>query len=230
LDWIIHFLPLDKGFRVLDVAAGTGHLSRTIAPHVKEVIAMDITPAMLSYARQEITSRNLDNISLEEGSAENLPHEADCFDLVVSRLAIHHFQNPIVPLREMVRVCKPNHRIGIIDLLSPEEEEIATVYNNLERMRDPSHTIALSKKQIEAILAEVGIAIEKIETRDVEVDFQRWVQMTETKPQTVELLQEKLMNDIRDGSKTGMRPFMENGSLKFLHRWSVIIGTKILKT
>src|SRR5678815_5513574 len=70
LDWIVDFLPLNKEFRVLDVAAGTGHLSRAIAPHVREVVAIDITPEMLDYARQEITGRNLDNISVEEGNAE----------------------------------------------------------------------------------------------------------------------------------------------------------------
>jgi len=44
LSWIIDNLPLQKNYRVLDVATGTGHLSRSIAPYVKEVIAIDITP------------------------------------------------------------------------------------------------------------------------------------------------------------------------------------------
>ena len=79
---------------------------------------------------------------------------------------------------------------------------------------------------MEKILAEAGIDVEKVETRDVQVDFQRWVQMTETKPETVEILREELMRDIGGDSKTGMRPLIENGSLKFLQVWSVIIGTK----
>jgi SAM-dependent methyltransferase len=226
LGWIIDFLPLDKTFRALDVAAGTGHLSRAIAPHVREVVAIDITPKMLAYGREEMAREKLENIFLEEGSAEKLPHQTDCFDLIVSRLAIHHFETPILSLREMVRVCKPNHHIGIIDLLSPDDEQIAETYNDLERLRDPSHTVALSKTQMEKILAEAGIDVEKMETRDVQVDFQRWVQMTETKPETVEILQEELMRDIGGDSKTGMRPLIENGSLKFLQVWSVIIGTK----
>ena len=226
LNWIIDSLPLAKEFRVLDVAAGTGHLSHAMSFHVREVVAIDLTPQMLSYAREEITRRSLDNISLEEGSAEKLPHEADCFDLVVSRLAIHHFQGPIIPLREMVRVCKPNHKIGIIDLLSPDDEALAAIYNHLERLRDPSHTVALSKKQMEQILVTAGITVEKLEIRDVEVDFQRWVQMTETKLETVKVLKEELMKDIQDGSQTGMRPFLKNGDLKFLQVWSVVIGAK----
>jgi ubiquinone/menaquinone biosynthesis C-methylase UbiE len=227
LNWIVDALPLNKEFRVLDVAAGTGHLSRAIAPHVSEVIAIDITPEMLAYARQEITRKNLNNLSFDQGNAENLPYKANCFDLVVSRLAIHHFRKPMIQLGEMVRVCKPNHRIGIIDLLAPEDERIAETYNHLERLRDPSHTVAQSKKQMERLLADVGIEPEKIETRDVEVDFQRWVQLTGTKAETVEVLKAELMKDVNDGSRTGMRPFIESGSLKFLQVWSIIIGTNM---
>ena len=227
LDWIVDFLSLNKEFRVLDVAAGTGHLSRAIAPHVRQVAGIDITPEMLAHAREETAGRNLDNISFVEGSAEQLPYEAGCFDLVVSRLAIHHFENPMIQLREMVRVCKPNHIIGTIDLLAPEDERAAESYNDLERLRDPSHTVALSKTQLKKLLADAGIAVERIETTDVEVDFLKWVQMTGTKPGTVELLKEELMKDINGGSKTGMRPFLESGSLKFLQVWSIMIGRNI---
>jgi len=147
LNWIVDSLPLNKESRVLDVAAGTGHLSRAIAPHVSEVLAIDISPEMLAYARQEITGKNLNNLSFQEGNAEHLPYKANCFDLVVSRLAIHHFKEPLIQLREMVRACKPHHRIGIIDLLAHEDEGTAETYNKLERLRDPSHTVAQSKKK-----------------------------------------------------------------------------------
>ena len=112
LDWIVDSLPLEREFRVLDVAAGTGHLSRAIAPHVRDVIAVDITPEMLAQAHEETSRKKLNNIFFEEGNAARLPYEADRFDLVASRLAIHHFEKPIIQLREMARVCKPNHRIA----------------------------------------------------------------------------------------------------------------------
>jgi len=226
LAWSVDLLPLEKDLRVLDVAAGTGHLSRAIAPYVREVVALDITPKMLDYAREETARSNLANIFIEEGKAEVLPYKSDCFDLVVSRLAIHHFKKPIIQLREMVRVCKPAHRTGIIDLIAPENQRMAKTYNQLERLRDPSHIIALSEKQMTKILSDVGVEIEKFETRDVEVDFQRWVQMTGTKPETVEILKEGLMKDISGGSKTGMRPFQKSGDLKFLQVWAVVVGIK----
>lgn len=226
LEWIVSFLPLDQNLRVLDVAAGTGHLSRAIAPHVKEVIAIDLTPEMLEQARRETARKNLGNITIEEGNAEQLPYDDDRFDLVVSRLAIHHFEKPVIQLREMVRVCKPGHRIGIVDLLSPEDKKMSEIYNHLEKLRDPSHTVALSKTQMLAILNEVGIAVDKVDSRDVVVDFERWVQMTETVSETVETIREELIKDVGLGTKTGMRPFVENGDLKFLQMWAGFIGAK----
>ena len=227
LKWIVESLPLEKDFRVLDAAAGTGHLSLAIAPHVSEVVAIDITPAMLTVARAEAAAKNIDNIYIQEGDAEQLPYRADHFDFVVSRLSIHHFEQPRGPLREMVRVCKPNHRIAIIDLLAPADRKIAKTYNDLERLRDPSHSVAFSQKQMEKLLRAAGIHAEKIEIRDVKVDFQKWVAMTETEPVHVESLKARLLDDLRGGAQTGMRPFLADNELKFLQVWSIFIGTKI---
>lgn len=226
LDWIVENLPLQKNYRVLDVAAGTGHLSRAIAPNVKEVIAIDITPEMIEQARIETERMKLENIFIEAGNAENLPYDDGLFDMVVSRLAIHHFANPSIQLREMVRVCKPSQIVGIIDLLSPEDERVAETYNHLERLRDPSHTIALSKTKMERVLKDSGLAVKNITTRNVEVDFKRWVQMTGADPETIEYIRNKLLEDIQNGTETGMRPFMKDGTLKFLQIWSVVLGIK----
>jgi hypothetical protein len=129
----------------------------------------------------------------------------------------------------MLRVCKPDHRLGVIDLLAPEDKRTAKTYNDLERWRDPSHTLALSEKQMVKKLLDAGVAVERIVVRDIEVDFQRWVGLTGTKGETVETLKEVLMKDIDNGSKTGMRPFIRNDQLKFLQVWAVVYGTKISK-
>jgi ubiquinone/menaquinone biosynthesis C-methylase UbiE len=227
LSWIVANLPLQHNYLVLDVAAGTGHLSRAIAPHVKKVVAIDITPEMLEQARNESERMGIDNMLLERGDAQQLPYKEYAFDMVVSRLAIHHFENPSIQLREMVRVCKPHQIVGVIDLLSPEDGDIAETYNHLERLRDPSHTTALSKTEMGKLLSDTGIAVKTFVTQDVKVDFERWAQMTATDHKTKKHLRGKLLQELGDGSKTGMRPFMENGALKFLQVWSIVIGMKM---
>ena len=226
LEWMVSILPLQTAFRVLDVAAGTAHLSRAIAPHVREVVAIDMTPEMLEEARKEIAKSGLHNVWLEEGDAQNLPYQDNSFDMVVSRLALHHFEEPEVQLGEMVRVCKPDHMVGIIDLVSPDDEALIECYNHLERLRDPSHTTALTRAQLINIMEGAGLSINQIDMRDITVDFQRWVEMTGTDKQTDATIRRELEQEIEGGKKTGMRPYREDGLLKFLQVWSVIIGMK----
>lgn len=47
LAWMVDALDLDPHDAVLDVAAGTGHLGRAIAPRVRRVVCLDLTPDML---------------------------------------------------------------------------------------------------------------------------------------------------------------------------------------
>ena len=227
LEWIVSGLPLQKDFRVLDVAAGTGHLTRAIAPHVQEVVSIDITPEMLEIARRETAQSNLNNITIDEGNAADLPYEDASFDMVVSRLALHHFEQPIIQLQEMVRVCKPYHKIGIIDLLSPEDEATAVTYNRLERLRDPSHTTALSKSQLLSMIAEVGLTLDMVDARDIMVDFQRWVQMTGVAAGTVDSIKQELRKEIDGKTITGMRPYIEKNALKFQQVWAIALAAKL---
>ena len=129
----------------------------------------------------------------------------------------------------MVRVCKPNHKVGIIDLLSPEGDAISKTYNHLEKLRDPSHTFALSKSQMLTMMAEVGLTIDSINARDIKVDFQKWVQMTGVNSETIEQIRGELLGEINGKTITGTRPFDEQDSLKFLQVWAIVIGEKTIR-
>ncbi len=226
LDWIVAGLPLDKDAKVLDVAAGTGHLSRTMALHVREVVAIDITPEMLDVARAETAKAGLTNITIEEGDAAQLPYADNEFDLVASRLAIHHFDEPIVQLREMVRVCKPGSKVAVVDLLSPTDHELAEIYNHLERLRDSSHAVALSEAQMIRSMEDAGLLLESVNSRDVEVNFKKWVEMTGPTAETMRLIETKLLSELNSGTLTGMRPFMSDATLKFTQVWAIFVGIK----
>ena len=226
LAWMVDILPLQREFRVLDVATGTGHLSRAIAPHVEQVVAIDMTPKMLEKAKEEAARSALQNIIFEEGDAAALPYQDNSFYMVVSRLAIHHFEKPQFQLREMVRVCKTDHAVGIIDLLSPDDESLIATYNRLERMRDASHTLALTKGQLGAAMVAAGLSISRMDSRDIHVDFGLWAEMTGTPAHIKSEISKELEQELKGGAKTGMRPFTQDGKLKFLHTWCVAIGIK----
>jgi hypothetical protein len=93
-------------------------------------------------------------------------------------------------------------------------------------MRDASHTIALTKEQLGEAMEAAGLTISRMDSRDIHVDFGLWAEMTGTAPDTKGEISKELEQELRGGTRTGMRPFMQDGKLKFLHTWCVAIGIK----
>jgi ubiquinone/menaquinone biosynthesis C-methylase UbiE len=226
LTWMVDQLDLRPSLTVLDVAAGTGHLSRAIAPHVQRVVAVDLTPEMLAQGQCEAEQAGLTNLVFEQGVAEQLPYPDAAFDLVVSRFSLHHFTDARGPLREMVRVCRPGGRVAIIDMVSPDDLTTAATYNHLERLRDPSHTRALTADELQGLMREVGLNVVHTVTRDIEVHPERWMDLTQASPAARQTILAALTQDLQGLKSTGMRPFMRQGELLFLHAWVVVVGVK----
>src|SRR5881409_66687 len=83
LRWILDHLPYRPADVVLDVAAGTGHVARALAPHVRQVVAIDLTEAMLVAGWEEARRAGIENLLFHVGDAAALPYLDDAFDLVV---------------------------------------------------------------------------------------------------------------------------------------------------
>jgi SAM-dependent methyltransferase len=226
LRWMVGELELQPHLHVLDVAAGTGHLSRAIAPHVQRVVALDLTPEMLAQGRREAEQEGLVNVLFESGEAEQLPYENEVFDLVVTRFSVHHFADVLGPMREMVRVCRRGGRVAVIDLVSPDDPATAAMHNHLERLRDPSHVRALAAGELQRLMREAGLSVVHASCRDVEVHLDRWLDLTHTAPAARALIREALSQDLQGIKPTGMRPYMDDRELKFLHTWLMVVGLK----
>jgi ubiquinone/menaquinone biosynthesis C-methylase UbiE len=226
LEWMVERLDLQPHFEVLDVAAGTGHLSRAIAPHVRRVVALDLTPEMLAQGQQEAGRQGLTNVTFEGGEAEHLPYGNEAFDLVVTRFSLHHFVDPHSPVREMVRVCRRGGKVVVIDLVSPNDPTVAVTYNHLEQLRDPSHVRALTADELQHLMHEAGLNVAPADARDVEVDPERWLDLTHATSSARLTIREALTQEIQGLKTTGMRPYMQDNELKFLHAWLMVVGVK----
>lgn len=224
LEWMVGYLPLQKDSRVLDVAAGSGHLTRAIAPRVAWILAVDLTTEMLRELKKHTAAQEISNVGVLRGLAETLPIRDAAFDLVVSRFAFHHFEQPTTVLREMIRTCMRGGSIGIIDLMSPDEPELAERYNSYERTRDPSHARALSSAELMRLLQNAGLAPVSSVERDVEVDVDAWLDLTKTPAAAAEQIRNELVADLQGGPRTGMRPFRRNEGLMFLQRWKIAVA------
>jgi SAM-dependent methyltransferase len=98
------------------------------------------------------------------GDATALPFESGSFDRVTTRYSFHHMPDPAAVLAQMVRVCRPEGRIVVIDATPSPETQAA--YDAMELLRDPSHTSALTLDQLREIGRDAGL-------REVVVDGYR---------------------------------------------------------
>jgi ubiquinone/menaquinone biosynthesis C-methylase UbiE len=80
--------------RALDVACGPGLLEKAFAPHVREIVGVDLTPAMVNKAVVVDREAGISNAQFEVADALRLPFHADALDLVLTRLALHHMPDP----------------------------------------------------------------------------------------------------------------------------------------
>jgi SAM-dependent methyltransferase len=157
--------PLAPDMIVLDVACGAGHVAEQAAPHVRQVVGLDLTPSLLEVGAERLRGAGITNVLLQEGNAAELPFLDASFDLVVCRGALHHFPHPEQPVAEMARVCRPEGRVVVGDMVVPSAGA-REQFDELHRSLDPSHARTLLEAEIAELLRSTVGPIAYGETSD----------------------------------------------------------------
>jgi SAM-dependent methyltransferase len=147
---------------LLDVACGGGIVVCAFAPHVRHATGIDMTPAMLDRAQALAAEQGIPNVAWQEGDVAALPYPDAAFSIVVTRFAVHHFPDPAAVLREMVRVCAPGGRIVVVDTCAAPDPAKAARFNQLEKLRDPSHVRALPLTELLDLFRAAGLGEPKL--------------------------------------------------------------------
>jgi demethylmenaquinone methyltransferase / 2-methoxy-6-polyprenyl-1,4-benzoquinol methylase len=112
------------GSVVLDVACGTGDMSRLSARMgAASVTGVDFTPEMLTVARRKSPG----SIEYVEGDAMDLPFEDASFDVVTTAFGIRNVSDPWQVLREFFRVLKPGGRGVVLEFSEPRNPVLCTM-------------------------------------------------------------------------------------------------------
>lgn len=114
---LIETAAIKPGQHVLDVAGGSGEPSLTIAEVVGpggSVMCTDAVLEMVQAAESNARERNLTNVQFRQCTPDSLPFQDNVFDATVCRLGAMFFPDPLVALREMLRVTKPGGRVAFV--------------------------------------------------------------------------------------------------------------------
>jgi ubiquinone/menaquinone biosynthesis C-methylase UbiE len=170
LDAVVDACAAGPGVRVLDVGSGGGHVARRLRELGADVVTCDSSQGM----QPDIVC-----------GAEDLPFADGSFDVVVSRLAAHHFERIGAAVAQMARVARS--AVVIEDHLYVDETT-----ETAEKLRDPSHVRAYSEEQWRRLLTDEGLEVERVERFDKVLDFDSWFARTGTSSADAERVRELL--------------------------------------
>jgi ubiquinone/menaquinone biosynthesis C-methylase UbiE len=112
-DHVVRSAGIRAGERVLDVACGTGNTALMARARGAVVTGLDLTPDLLAVARTRAAEAGYDDITWQEGDAENLPFPDGSFDVVVSSCGLMFAPDQQKVANEVARVTRRGGRIAI---------------------------------------------------------------------------------------------------------------------
>ncbi len=126
---VVEMAQIQPGDKVLDVGCGTGSLTLTAARRVGPsgaAYGIDASPEMIAVARQKAQRSGFATV-FEVGLIEKLDFPDATFDVVISRLVIHHLPDELKRqgFAEILRVLKPGGRVFLADFAPPANPILA---------------------------------------------------------------------------------------------------------
>lgn len=119
----IGMADLKPGQHVLDLAGGTGDLTRLMAPRVGReglVVLSDINAAMLGNGRSRLLDRGISgNVDFAQANAEQLPFPDASFDLVTMAFGLRNVTDKQQALNSIYRVLRPGGRLLVLEFSRP---------------------------------------------------------------------------------------------------------------
>jgi len=112
-DHVVRSGRIRAGERVLDLACGTGNTALMARARGARVTGLDLTPELLTIARQRAAEEGYEDMTWKLGNAEELPFADGAFDVVISSCGLMFAPNQAKVATEIARVTRRGGRIAI---------------------------------------------------------------------------------------------------------------------
>jgi len=215
---------VQPGHRCLDVACGTGALTRAVVARAGDpgqVVGLDLQAPMLAVA-----ARAVPGVSWIEGDAGALPFPDDGFDRVVSQFGLMFVEDPALALKEMVRVCRPGGQVVVATCAAVERSPGYAVLTEIlhrlfgsqvaDAFRAPFVIGTEAQWRAIADRAQVPAEVAQVEG---EVGFASIRDLVETERACAFTLGGLLDDDqfaaLREAAEPALRPFLRDGAVRF---------------
>ena len=165
------------GATALDVGTGGGHVARRLREAGLQVVTTDPAPGM----QPDVVSRS-----------EELPFADGSFDVVVSRLAAHHFEDVAAALGEMARVA--GRTVIVVDNTFGGD-----ALEEAERVRDPSHVRCYSLEEWRELFSRAGLVLEDERSLPQRIEIEPWLERAGCTGADAERVRELVAGRSEDG-------------------------------
>ncbi|WP_092551562.1 class I SAM-dependent methyltransferase [Herbiconiux ginsengi] len=155
------------GERILDLAAGTGTSSASLARSGAHVVAADFSPGMIEVGRKQ--QAGMPNIEFVVADGMNLPFGDDEFDAVTISFGLRNIVEPQTALAELFRVTKPGGRIVICEFSTPAAPIRSAYYWYLK------HVMPTLAKAVSSNVPAYGYLFESIESWPDQKTLAAWL-------------------------------------------------------
>jgi demethylmenaquinone methyltransferase/2-methoxy-6-polyprenyl-1,4-benzoquinol methylase len=119
----INMAGLQAGQQVLDLAGGTGDLTRLMSPRVGtdgHIILSDINAAMLAVGRERLLDSGIQgNVTFAQANAEQLPFPENSFDLVTMAFGLRNVTDKQRALHAIHDILRPGGRLLVLEFSRP---------------------------------------------------------------------------------------------------------------
>jgi ubiquinone/menaquinone biosynthesis C-methylase UbiE len=175
INYFINNYPL-KNARILDMGSGTAEISIKLIqqiPEIKEIVAIDASQEMISYAKKEIKLLELEKkIKVIRGKVPGIEKKLKplSFDIIFSGYLLHHIPNPLLFWEEIKKLSNKKTSIYILDFIRPNNKKEAqkimienfSFKKDMSLQEDAYHSLlaSFSVNEVKKQLEKTGLDLE----------------------------------------------------------------------